>query len=82
MSDSKKLLPGERFIAGARCPSCKTLDRIVIDREHANQRCLACGFAATQSRVSVQPIDTRVTRGLSRRVQTRAEPVVLVDPKP
>jgi len=41
----------KRFIAGAVCPECHELDRIVVEtalfdgQEHARRRCVTCGFA-------------------------------------
>ena len=33
-----------RFVAGAVCPSCKAMDRMVIDGAADERRCVACGF--------------------------------------
>lgn len=41
----------KRFIAGAVCPECQELDRIVVEtalfdgQEHSRRRCVSCGFA-------------------------------------
>ena len=43
----------KRFIAGAVCPECRELDRIVVeyalveldDNEMSRRRCVSCGFA-------------------------------------
>lgn len=38
----------KRFIAGAVCPQCRALDRIVIEGEVEEkvQRCVECGYEA------------------------------------
>ena len=33
-----------RFIAGAVCPSCKTLDKIAISADDQSIYCLSCDF--------------------------------------
>jgi len=45
MSDRKR-----QFIAGARCPECQALDRLVVevDAHGQTQRCVACGFSLTE----------------------------------
>ena len=37
----------KRFIAGAVCPKCKAMDRIVMYRENDKdfRECVACGFS-------------------------------------
>ncbi|NKC00477.1 MAG: hypothetical protein GKR90_18585 [Pseudomonadales bacterium] len=41
-----------RFIAGAVCPECRALDRIVVEVDEAaeteSQRCVECGYEAHQ----------------------------------
>jgi uncharacterized protein len=41
-----------RFIAGAVCPECRALDRIVIEVgelvETESQRCVECGYTVSQ----------------------------------
>jgi uncharacterized metal-binding protein (TIGR02443 family) len=36
-----------RFIAGAVCPKCGALDRIVLEDGDRRRRCIACGFTDT-----------------------------------
>jgi uncharacterized protein len=36
-----------RFIAGAVCPKCGALDRIVLEDDDRRRRCIACGFTDT-----------------------------------
>ncbi|MAV74726.1 MAG: hypothetical protein CBB81_09570 [Cellvibrionales bacterium TMED21] len=71
-----------RFIAGAVCPSCKAEDRIVVDLGSDERRCVACGFAEARPQSgSESELATRVTRGKSRLVETKAEPIRLFDPE-
>ena len=73
--------PRPRFIAGAVCPSCKAEDRIVVDLESDERRCVACGFSEARPELgSETELATRVTRGKSRLVETKAEPIRLFDP--
>ena len=39
-----------RFIAGAVCPACQALDRLVIEQldGETQRRCVACGFTDSQ----------------------------------
>lgn len=34
-----------RFIAGAVCPRCGDMDKIVVDAETDRRECIACGFS-------------------------------------
>ena len=42
-------VPRRRFIAGAVCPQCQALDRLVLEVDANNQEqrrhCVACGFS-------------------------------------
>lgn len=60
----------KRFIAGAICPRCKVLDRIVMYREDDvdYRECIACGFA-DEARFKPQ------VREMQTRVNTSAEQV-------
>lgn len=83
-----------RFIAGAVCPRCAQMDKIVVDLETDQRECVACGFsearpgdtAAPAAEPAAKPatnageLSTRVSRPAARRVETAAEPVRLVDP--
>ena len=71
-----------RFIAGAVCPSCKAVDRIVVDLETDERSCVDCGFSEKRPQVSAQEPATLVTRGSARLVETTAEPVRLMTPEP
>ncbi len=54
----------KRFIAGAVCPSCAVMDRLVIFEEDgiSKRACVACGFTYSQSsnRSPLQELPTRV----------------------
>lgn len=69
-----------RFIAGAVCPRCGLMDKIVVEVGGEERLCVSCGF--TDARPEDAPAEprTRVTRGAARRVETPAEVVTLVDP--
>ncbi|MBP6681739.1 MAG: YheV family putative metal-binding protein [Halioglobus sp.] len=80
-----------RFIAGAVCPRCALMDKIVVDLDTDQRECVACGFtearpadpAALAPAPVVAPareLPTRVSRPAARRVETPAEPVRLIDP--
>jgi uncharacterized metal-binding protein (TIGR02443 family) len=42
-----------RFIAGAVCPRCALMDRIVVDLDTDRRECVACGF--TEARPADKP---------------------------
>ena len=83
-----------RFIAGAVCPRCAQMDKIVVDLETDQRECVACGFSEARPGDKVAPavetvakpvvtsaeLLTRVSRPAARRVETPAEPVRLVNP--
>ena len=69
-----------RFIAGAICPSCKVMDRLVVDMETDERFCVECGFKEKRPQQVVEEPTTRVTRGSARLVETVAEPVRLMSP--
>ncbi|MCB1697945.1 MAG: YheV family putative metal-binding protein [Pseudomonadales bacterium] len=85
-----------RFIAGAVCPRCARMDKIVVDLDTDQRECVACGFTEPRpGDPSAPPADavpapagvgrelpTRVSRPAARRVETPAEPVRLVEPAP
>lgn len=73
-----------RFIAGAVCPRCSAMDKILIDLESDARECVACGFTDQRpgDPLVSKEVPTRVSRGSARRVETRAEAVKLVDELP
>jgi uncharacterized metal-binding protein (TIGR02443 family) len=70
-----------RFIAGAVCPRCSAMDKIIVDLESDARECVACGFSEGRPKEAVASgeIPTRVTRGAARRVETPAQVVTLID---
>ncbi len=71
-----------RFIAGAVCPRCREMDKIVVNMDSDSRECVACGFSEARPTES-EPKDelpTRVSRAAARRTETPAEAVTLVDP--
>ena len=68
-----------RFVAGAVCPSCREMDRMVIDDTTDERRCIACGFVEARPDAGATMPATRVTRAAARRVETEAEAVRLLD---
>lgn len=71
-----------RFIAGAVCPKCAEMDKIVVDMEANKRECVACGFSEDRPTEggSQSELQTRVSRPAARRVETPAEAVTLIDP--
>ena len=74
-----------RFIAGAVCPRCSLMDKIVVDLDTDARHCISCGFSEERPTAAPQgaapDLPTRVNRPAARRVETPAEAVRLVDPK-
>jgi uncharacterized protein len=71
-----------RFIAGAVCPRCSEMDKIVVNLETDSRECVACGFNELRP-ADNQPaaeVPTRVSRASARRSETPAEAVTLIDP--
>ena len=71
-----------RFIAGAICPNCQALDRLVIEAsedESTLRRCVSCGFS--------EVMDTQPRVALPGRLEQRPRdsakpsPVRILDPK-
>ncbi|MCL6414267.1 YheV family putative metal-binding protein [Aestuariirhabdus sp. Z084] len=53
----------KRFIAGAVCPSCNKMDRLVVIQEGGKpekRECVSCGFTDSQDSLTVSEIPTRV----------------------
>ncbi|MCH9691157.1 MAG: YheV family putative metal-binding protein [Gammaproteobacteria bacterium] len=61
---SKKKSPKRRFIAGAICPRCSEMDKIVNYKldEQSYRECVACGFKdKIRLQSTPQELNTRVT---------------------
>jgi uncharacterized protein len=75
-----------RFIAGAVCPRCSLMDKIVVNLDTDQRECVACGFSEQrpgQARPGQErpgELATRVSRAAARRVETPAEVVKLLEP--
>jgi hypothetical protein len=69
-----------RFIAGAVCPECRALDRIVVEEVEAGRRrrCVSCGYIDTLARSSASEPPGRFTRRPEREVP--ATVVRMIDP--
>jgi uncharacterized metal-binding protein (TIGR02443 family) len=79
-----------RFIAGAVCPRCALMDKIVVDLDTDQRLCVSCGFSEDRpglpasSPLNVashkpQELPTRVSRAAARRMETPAQAITLVD---
>ena len=85
-----------RFIAGAVCPRCSLMDKIVVNLDTDQRECVACGFSEQRpgqarpgqerpgqerpDKDTLGELATRVSRAAARRVETPAEVVKLVEP--
>jgi uncharacterized metal-binding protein (TIGR02443 family) len=80
-----------RFIAGAVCPRCAQMDKIIVDLDTDQRECVSCGFSeARPGSPAAKPLPvpapeaaelpTRVSRAAARRVETPAQVVTLIDP--
>ena len=73
--------PRRRFIAGAVCPRCAAMDRLVVDLDTDRRECVACGFSeARPEPPAAAEVPPRVPRASPRRSETAAEVVNLIDP--
>jgi uncharacterized metal-binding protein (TIGR02443 family) len=68
----------KRFIAGAVCPRCGVMDRIVVAPDGESRECIACDFSDERPVDTLQPLPTRVTRPAARRIETEAQAVRFV----
>ncbi|MAD06449.1 MAG: hypothetical protein CMP86_03440 [Gammaproteobacteria bacterium] len=74
-----------RFIAGAVCPQCRALDRLVLessaDGSQQRRRCVACGFSesmdAPNASAGAMP---RARFERSRAASVEHQPVKILDP--
>jgi uncharacterized metal-binding protein (TIGR02443 family) len=72
-----------RFIAGAVCPRCALMDKIVVDLDTDQRLCVSCGFSEARPGVpdARSEIPTRVSRAAARRVETPPQAITLIDPR-
>lgn len=71
----------KRFIAGAVCPECKEMDKMVVYIDSDVRACIACGFSEERPVDNARELQTRVNRASARRMETPVETVTLIDPK-
>jgi len=70
-----------RFIAGAVCPKCAAVDRLVLealDNQSPQRRCVACGFVDTDRVGSSPEPKTRLEGGLAAPVTTKPDTVKII----
>ena len=87
MTDSGGSARRGRFIAGALCPACGEMDRLVVEPESDSKsgnppprRCVACGYTDALQSASSQVPNTRLTGGLRQLPETPSRPVRILDP--
>ena len=68
-----------RFIAGAICPRCGALDKLLVDSEQQRLECVSCSFTEARPLAVPDQPGTRVSRHSARRAETPAEAVRLFD---
>lgn len=80
-SDGQQKKPKKRFIAGAVCPRCSEMDRIINYQEDGKnyRECVSCGFK-DEIRLQSSPSEllTRVSTG--QRKEASEEPVKFIQP--
>ncbi len=56
--------PPARFIAGAVCPGCRALDRLIIETvgDAERRRCVACGYTDQRPAAAAVEPSTRLSR--------------------
>lgn len=69
-----------RFIAGAVCPRCGLMDKLVVDTESNRRECVSCDFSEERPGEAPAELKTRVNRPAARLVETPAEVINLVSP--
>ncbi len=71
----------KRFVAGAKCPQCQAVDKIVMFRKDGvqHQECVSCGHHAEMAyEQSFRELETRVNR--AEDASREAVPVKFIDP--
>ena len=74
-----------RFVAGAVCPQCRALDRLVLesssDGAEQRRRCVACGFSESMDASSGSSAAVpRARFERSRAAPVDRQPVKILDP--
>ena len=72
-----------RFIAGAVCPRCGEMDKLVVDSDADSRECVHCGYGDERPGGAAAPeLTTRVSRPAARLVETPTEKLRLLNDKP
>lgn len=78
--------PRRRFIAGAVCPRCALMDKIIVDLDTDQRVCVSCGFSEARPGLPGEKplhkpaeLPTRVSRAAARRVETPAQAITIID---
>lgn len=71
----------KRFIAGAVCPRCGALDKLVMFRDggHVYRECVSCAFADEILAHSPTQLETRVDRAQGQ-TEAGSEPLKFFNP--
>ena len=68
-----------RFIAGAVCPRCGEMDKLLVDSETNRRECVSCGYGDERPPEVRTELRTRVNRP-QRLQETEPVPVRLLNP--
>ena len=79
-----------RFIAGAVCPRCGEMDKLVVDSDADTRECVRCGYGDERpgdadnrpGGAAAPELTTRVSRPAARLVETPTEKLRLLNDKP
>jgi uncharacterized metal-binding protein (TIGR02443 family) len=73
-------MANRRFIAGAVCPQCQAIDRLIVEDVDGErrQRCVACGFSERAAQAGPGLVKGRLEKP---RVAAEPEPLRIVDPQ-
>lgn len=74
-----------RFIAGAVCPQCGEMDRLILESDGSRRRCVACDYSDSLDSASSSEPKTRLDGGLKKSAveSTEVRPVrILGNTKP
>lgn len=82
-STQRPARPKKRFIAGAVCPRCSEMDRIVNYHEEGRnyRECVACGFK-DEIRLQSEPNELATRVNAARQRNTVETPVKIIQPSP
>lgn len=71
-----------RFIAGAVCPECRAVDRIVVEQrgDGRERRCVSCGYVDTLAPGGPAVPPTRFSRRTKPDAEASPTAVRIIDP--